>query len=86
MKEVEFFSFLNIIEVQLIYNIALISAVEQSDSVLHIYTLFHILFHYDLSQDIEYSSLCYTGGFPSGSVIKKISTCNAGGEGSIPWS
>ena len=21
---------------------------------------FHILFHYDLSQDIEYSSLCYT--------------------------
>ena len=24
------------------------------------YIFFHILFHYDLSQDIEYSSLCYT--------------------------
>ena len=30
-----------------------------------------MLFHYDLSQDIEYSSLRYTGGFPSGSVILK---------------
>ena len=36
------------------------SAVEQSYSV--IYILFHILFHYGLSQDIEYSSLCYTVG------------------------
>ena len=26
------------------------------------YFLFQILFHYRLSQDIEYSSLCYTGG------------------------
>ena len=34
----------------------------KSDSVIHIYILFHILFHYCLSQDIEYSSLCYTGG------------------------
>ena len=40
----------------------LISAVQQSDSVIHIYILFHILFHYGLSQDIEYSSLCYTVG------------------------
>ena len=30
-----------------------------------------MLFHYDLSQDIEYRSLYYTGGFPSGPVIKK---------------
>ena len=30
---------------------------------LHIiYILFHILFHYGLLQDIEYSSLCYTVG------------------------
>ena len=42
----------------------LVSAVQQSDSVIHIYIyiLFHILFHYGLSQDIEYSSLCSTVG------------------------
>ena len=28
----------------------------------YIYFLFHVLFHYDLSQDIGYSSLCYTVG------------------------
>ena len=44
----------------------LISAVQQSDSLIHtyiyiyIYILFHILFHYGLSQDIGYSSLCFT--------------------------
>ena len=31
----------------------LISAVEQSESVINICILFHILFHYGLSQDIE---------------------------------
>ena len=31
-------------------------------SYTHIYILFYILFHYRLSQDIEYSSLCYTLG------------------------
>ena len=46
------------IEVQLIYNVVLISGVQQSDSVVHIY----ILFHYSLLQDTEYSSLCYTVG------------------------
>ena len=39
------------------------SAVEQSDSVIHkhmyILIFFFILFHYSLLQDIEYSSLCY---------------------------
>ena len=41
----------------------LISAVQQSDSGIHINTLFkNILFHYGLSQDIEYSSLCCTVG------------------------
>ena len=42
----------------------LISAIQQSDSVMHIDTfiLFYILFCYGLSQDIEYSSLCYTVG------------------------
>ena len=38
----------------------LVSGVQQSDSVIHIYIPFHILFHYTLLQDIEYSSLCYT--------------------------
>ena len=31
-------------------------------SYTHIYILFHILFYYSLSQDIEYSSLCWTVG------------------------
>ena len=52
-------------EVWLIYFL-LISAVQQSDSVIHIFEkeaythmlLFHIIFHYSLSQDIEYSPLC----------------------------
>ena len=60
-----FFCFLiyYFIEVWLIYNAVLISAAQQSDSVIHvIYILFHILFHYGISQDIEYSSLCYTVG------------------------
>ena len=47
------------IEVELIYNVVLVSSVQQSDSVIHIYILFQILFHYRLLQDIEYSSLCY---------------------------
>ena len=41
----------------------LIFAVQQSDSAIYIYThtyiyFFFIFFHYGLSQDIEYSSLC----------------------------
>ena len=59
------FQFLkNFIEVQLIYNV-LISTIQQSDSYIYIYihTLFFIfLFHYGLSQDVEYSSQCYTVG------------------------
>ena len=50
-----------LIEVQLIYNVVLISAVQQSDSVIHL-NHFHILFHYSLSQDVEYSSLRYVVG------------------------
>ena len=58
----------------------LITAIQQSDSVIHIntnthmhmhththtyiyiyiYILSHILFHFGLSQDVEYNSLCYT--------------------------
>ena len=50
-------------EVELIYNIVFISAVQQSGSVMHIWTFFfYILFHYGLLQDIEYSSLGNTEG------------------------
>ena len=48
------------IEVQLIYNDVLISAIRQSGSVIHIYPFFFIFFSimvYEL-----YSSLCYTVG------------------------
>ena len=48
------------IEVQLIYNAVLISAVQQSDSV--IWLLFHVLLQYSLSQDVEYGSLHYVVG------------------------
>ena len=48
------------IEAQLIYNVVLIYAVQKSDSVIHIYIFFYVLFHYGLSQEIEYSSLSYT--------------------------
>ena len=57
------FIYLFLIEVWLIYSVALITAVQQSASVLHRYTLlFHALFHYNLSRDIEYSSLCCAVG------------------------
>ena len=40
----------------------LIFSVQLSDSVTHIYILFHILFYYASSQNTEYSSLCYMIG------------------------
>ena len=55
----------------IIYNVVLVSGVQQSDWVICVCVckysysfslLFHILFHYNLFQDVEYSSLCYTGG------------------------
>ena len=63
-----FLVFLFLIEGQLIYNVVLISSVQQSDLVIyiyintHMYIVFQILFHYRLLQDIEYNSLCYTVG------------------------
>ena len=48
--------------VQLIYNVVLVSAVQQRESVIHIHmsTLFQIIFQYRSLQSIEQSSLCYT--------------------------
>ena len=49
------------IEVYLIYNAVLITAIQKSDSVIHIYTLLFIFFSVNgLSLDIEYSLPCYT--------------------------
>ena len=47
---------------QLVDNVTFTSDVQQNDSVIYIYIFFFfwILFHCRLSQDIEYSSLCYT--------------------------
>ena len=47
------FFFKNFIEVQLIYSVVFISAVQQSDSVVHLCILFHILFRCGLLQDME---------------------------------
>ena len=49
-----FFTFLKFVEVQLMYNVVIISAVQESDSVTHIHTfiLSQILFPYRLSEHI----------------------------------
>ena len=49
-----------LVEVQLIYNVVLVSGVQQSDQVsyIHMYS-FPDLCHYRLLQDIEYGSLCH---------------------------
>ena len=66
--------FLNFIKVQLIYNVVLISSVQQSDLFICIYILFNILSHYGLSQDIEYSSLCCTVGPSCLSILSAHNT------------
>ena len=66
-----------LIEVQLMYKVVLVSAVQQSDSdYTFIYVLSHTLFYYDLSQDTYW-------GFPDSSAGKE-SACSAGDLGSIP--
>ena len=52
----------------------LLSAGHQSDPTIHICILSHIIFHYGLSQDINYSSLCYTIG-PCGPSFLYIIVC-----------
>ena len=47
---------------QLIYKVVLVSDIQESNSAIYIYILFHILFHYMLLQSIKYSSLCYSVG------------------------
>ena len=50
------------IGVQLIYNVLLVSTIQQSESIIHISTLFQILFPNRLLQSTEQSYLCYTVG------------------------
>ena len=55
----QWFSFLNLIGVYLIYNIVLVSGILQSDSVIHIHIciLLENLTSYKLSQNIEFPAL-----------------------------
>ena len=57
-----YFLCLFFIEVELIYNVVLVSGVQQSNSVIYIYIKFQILFPYRSLQNIEYSPLCSTVG------------------------
>ena len=64
----------------MIYNVVLVSAVQQSDSITHIhtYTFFLIM----LSQIIEYGSLCYIVR----ACCLSISSCQHRRHGFHPWS
>ena len=48
----------NFIEIYLIYNVVLVSGVQQNESILHMSILFHIIFLCKLLKNIEQSSLC----------------------------
>ena len=63
-RQVILFLQLIFIRVKLIYNVMLVSAVHQSESVIriHIFTLFQILFPYRSLHSNQQSSLCYTVG------------------------
>ena len=73
-KSYSFLFFLTIfkIEVELIYNVMLVSGVSQSDSVIHIYVCIYI----------------HVNRFPGGSVVKNLlaKAGGAGDTGSIPGS
>ena len=62
-------SFKIFIAIQLMYNVMLTS-IQQNDFATH--TFFILFSYYDLSQDIEYSSLCYSVGLCCLSVLYKI--------------
>ena len=66
-----FFKKINFIGVQLIYNVVLVSGVQQSNSLIHIhiFILFKILFSCRLSQNTEQSFLCSTVGHYQLSIL-----------------
>jgi len=61
----------------------LISSVQQSDPVTFIHSFSCFFFHYSLSQDIEYSSLCYRVG--SCVSILCIIDCTCWSQTSTPF-
>ena len=63
------------IGVQLLYNVVLISTVQQSESAIciHISSLFWISFPFRSPQRTEQSSLCYTVGFHQLSILYIVS-------------
>ena len=66
---------INFNEVQLTYCFVLISVAQQSDPVMHMCIVFHILCHNGLSQGIEYSSLSYIVGLCCLSLLCFIFGC-----------
>ena len=50
------------ITVKLIYRVVSISAVQHIDQNIYMHDFSHIILHHGLSQEIGYSSLCYTAG------------------------
>ena len=58
----------------MIYNVVLVSGVQQSDSIIHIYVtiLFQVLFPFQLLPNIEQSSLCYTVQFLCKSIFSSV--------------
>ena len=61
--------------VQLLYNVVLLSAVQQSESVIRIHTspLFFISFPSGSPQSTQFSSLCYTVGSHQLSILYMVS-------------
>ena len=57
-------------------NVVLVSGVQQSDSVIHVY-LFQVIFPYRLLQNIEYSSLPYLLVLLSLKEKKKQTLCSS---------
>ena len=75
-KSMVSFFFLIFIGVQLLYNILLVSAIQQSESAIriHISPLFWISFPFKSPQSDEQSSLCYTVGSHQLSILYIVST------------
>ena len=80
-----------VVEVQLIYNVVPISAVQKSDSVTHTHThiyiylhsFLNILFHSGLSQKTGYSFLCYSRTLFIHSKCNHVLKCRKWGN--CPW-
>ena len=58
----------------MINSVVLVSCVQQSDSVIHVFIVFQVLFPFRLLQNVEQSSLCYTVG-PCWLSILNIAVC-----------